>query len=237
MVKKILDPHCLCCQETFLTYFSILSPVDLQSVQNMKVVELYKKGALIFQEGTKPNGIYCINSGNIKIYKHGSDGREHITRLAFSGEFVGLKALLTGNLYSVSAQALEDSVICFISKNDFFELTIRYTEFTKAIVSVLSKQLVDAEEKMVSLAQKPVKERLADSLLFLYQQFSSHQKDRISAYLNLTRQDLANIVGTSPETVIRLLTDWKESNIIAIKGRKIFILDELKLRKIACHLS
>lgn len=237
MVKKTKDPNCLCCRETFNSYFSFLTPEDLQTIQDQKEVQCYKKGTKIFLEGSKPHGIFCVNTGHIKIFKNGSDGREHITRLAFSGEFIGMKALLTGTAYSVSAQALEDSLICFIHKNDFFELTIKYPDFTKGVISFLSRQLVNAEEKMISLAHKPVRERLADTLLFLYQQFSSHHPDQESAYLNLTRQDLANIVGTAPETVIRLLAEWKEAGILSIKGRKIFILNKEKLKKIACICS
>lgn len=233
MPKKIKDPHCHCCLEAFSSFFFTLSSEDLHLIQVHKEVRQYKKGTKVFLEGNKPHGLYCIHSGHVKIFKNGSDGREHITRIAFPGEFIGLKALLRGLPYSVSAQPMEDSTICFISKSDFFELTIKYPDFTKAIIACLSKQLVDAEAKMISLAHKPVKERLADTLLFLYQQFSSKQNGHEFAYLNLTRQDLANIVGTAQETVIRLLADWKEHNILAIKGRKIFILNEPELKKIS----
>ncbi|MBL7137467.1 MAG: Crp/Fnr family transcriptional regulator [Bacteroidales bacterium] len=187
-------------------------------------------------EGNKPHGVFCVKSGRIKIFKHGSYGREHITRLAFPGEFIGLKALLTGTPYSVSAQALEDSVLCFIGKNEFFQLTLRYPEFTSALIAFLSKQLVDAEDKMISMAHKPVRERLANTLLYLYQNFLVPSVPPENTYLNLTRQDLANIVGAAPETVIRLLTEWKEKKIVSIKGRKIFIHDEDRLKKIACSI-
>jgi len=237
MVKKIKDTHCLCCQEAFNTFFSLLAPEDLKHIQLLKEVQEYKKGTKIFLEGSKAHGLYCVKSGHIKIYKNGSDGREHITRLAFSGEFIGMKALLTGVPYSVSAQTLEDSVVCYINKKDFFELTIKYPEFNQAVISCLSKQLVDAEAKMIFLAHKPVKERLANTLLYLYQQFTSHQNNGEPAYVNLTRQDLANIVGTAQETVIRLLGNFKDAGILSIKGRKIFILNDEKLKKIAYSIS
>ncbi|NQV02637.1 MAG: Crp/Fnr family transcriptional regulator [Bacteroidia bacterium] len=234
MVKKISEPHCLCCQEVFRSFFSKLSPEDLRIVQLQKVVQQYKKGSKIFFEGNKPHGVFCVKSGHIKIFKHSSHGLEHIIRLAFPGEFIGLKALLTGTTYSVSAQALEDSVLCFIGKTEFFQLTLRYPEFTSALIVYLNKQLVDAEEKMISLARKPVKERLANTLLYLYQNFLIPSVPPEYAYLNLARHDLANFVGAAPETVIRLLAEWKEKKIISVKGRKIFIQDEARLKKIAC---
>jgi CRP-like cAMP-binding protein len=237
MAKKIKDPHCLCCREAYSSYFAALSPEDLNLIQGKKEVLHFKKGTKIFLEGGKANGIFCLRSGHVKIFKNGSDGREQITRISFAGEFIGLKALLTGATYTVSAQAMDDVMICFITKQDFFELTIKYPEFTQALIFSLSKQLVDAELKMVSLAHKPVKERLADALLFLYQQFSVGPNGFEHPYLNLTRLDLANIIGTAQETVIRLLGEWKEEGILAIKGRKIFILNETRLQNIANSIS
>ncbi|MFH1297628.1 MAG: Crp/Fnr family transcriptional regulator [Bacteroidota bacterium] len=233
MVKKIKELHCLCCTEAFRSFFSKLTPEDLHTVQLQKVVRQYKKGFKIFFEGNKPNGVYCVKSGHIKLFKHGSYGREHITRLAFPGEFIGLKALLTGTTYSVSAQALEDSVLCFIGKTEFFQLTLRYPEFSSALIAYLSKQLVDAEEKMISLAHRPVRERLASVLLYLYEHFLLPSVSPENAYLNLARKDLADMVGTAPETVIRLLAEWKEKKIVSIKGRKIFIHNETDLKKIS----
>ncbi|MFH1160470.1 MAG: Crp/Fnr family transcriptional regulator [bacterium] len=237
MVKKPKDPHCICCPEAYNTFFSKLTPGDLQFIQSQKTVQHYKKGTKIFLEGSKPQGIFCVKQGWLKIFKNGSDGREHITRLAFPGEFVGLKALLTGTPYSVSAQTLDDSILCFINKNEFLELPLKYAEFTSALISCLSQQLVEAEAKMILLAHKPVRERLAETLLYLYQ---SHQNRTFSSeevFLNLSRQDLANIIGTAPETVIRLLGELKENRIISLKGRKIFVHHPERLQKIANSLS
>lgn len=237
MVKKGKDPHCPFCLEAFSSFFSILSQEDLNHIQTKKEVRFYRKYSKFFTEGEKPHGIFCLKSGHVKIFKNGSDGREHITRLAFTGEFIGLKALLTGTPYSVSAQTLEDSILCFIPKNEFIKLTEKYPDFTQALIFCLSKQLVDAESRMIFLAHKPVKERLADTLLFLYQQFSSRPNGYEAPFLNLTRQDLANIVGTAQETIIRLMAEWKMKHILAIKGRKVFILDDSRLRNIACGIS
>jgi len=233
MVKKPKDHQCLYCTEAYRTFFSKLGQDELQSVQISKTVQFYKKGTKIFLEGNKPQGIFCIKKGWLKIFKNGSDGREHITRLAFPGEFIGLKALLSGTPYSVSAQTMDDTILCFIPKNEFLELPLKYTEFTSALISSLSRQLVQAEAKMTLLAHKPVRERLAETLLFLYQSHKTQNFFSGEGFLNLSRQDLANIIGTAPETVIRLLGELKNNRIITLKGRKIFIHHAEKLQKIA----
>ena len=233
MARRIIESNCVNCREPFRSFFSKLNREDLATLQQEKVVLQYKKGQKLFFEGHRPQGIFCLKSGHIKIFKYGSQGLENITRLAFPGEFIGMKALLTGTPYSVSAQAIEDSVLCFIGKTEFFQMTLRYPKFTSALVVNLSKQLIDTEEKMISLAHKPVRERLASTLLYLYQNFLLPSTSSEFAYLNLARQDLANIVGAAPETVIRLLAEWKERKIISIKGRKIFIENEDGLKKIA----
>ena len=236
MDKQSIDLNCLDCLEAYNSFFSNLTHENLNTLQLQKIIRQEKKGVKIFLEGSKPHGVFCVKSGKIKIFKHGSFGREHITRLAFPGEFIGLKALLSGTPYSVSAQTLEDSVLCFIRKKEFFQLTLRYPEFTSALIACLSKQLVDVEDKMILMAHKPVRERLATTMLYLYQKFLVPSIPPENIYINLTRQDLANIVGAAPETICRILTEWKEKKSISIKGRKIFIHDTKMLKKIAGSL-
>ena len=226
---------CENCPSGFQKYFINLDKADLQFLNEEKITSSHKKGQLIYEEGQKSPGVYCVREGKIKVYKNSQDGREHIIRVALPGEFLGLKSLLSGNPHSVSAAAIEDSVICFIPKPDFFQLMIRYPGFTQSIVLVLSKLLEEAETRMMSLAFKPVRERLAETLLFLFNSFYPESGRSSKVYLNLTRMDLANIIGTAQETVIRLLSEFKEEKLIAIKGRKIFLLDPKKLATISNH--
>jgi CRP/FNR family transcriptional regulator, polysaccharide utilization system transcription regulator len=228
--KEILCEHC---PSGFQKYFSNLDKADLLYLNEEKITGYFKKGHTIFDEGQNPLGVYCIREGKIKVYRNGQDGREHIARVALPGEFLGLKALLSGNKHSVSSMAIEDSVICFISKTDFFQLMIKYPDFTRSLILILSKLLEEAETRMMSLAYKPVRERLAETLLFLFNSFYPIHNKSNRDYLNLTRMELANIIGTAPETVIRLLSDFKEEKLITIKGRKIFLLDPHRLQTIA----
>jgi CRP/FNR family transcriptional regulator, polysaccharide utilization system transcription regulator len=233
LIKTTQGYPCETCPAGKLTLFASFDKADLQYINNQKIVTFYKKGEDIFHEGNKATGLYCLVEGIVKVYRQGIDGREHIVRFALPGEFVGLKALITGNGHTSSAAAFEDSVVCYIGKYDFFQLMIKYPEFARSLIFSLSQILEEAEKKMTSLAQRPVRERLAETLVFLNRSFNTKVTDPAKAYLNLTRTDLANIIGTAPETVIRLLSEFKDEKLIALKGRKLFVRNPDGLRKIA----
>jgi CRP/FNR family transcriptional regulator, polysaccharide utilization system transcription regulator len=232
-MRRSKEVFCDNCPSGFNKYFNCIEIADLQYLNEQKISTSYKKGQFIFEEGDNSTGVYCLREGKIKIFKNGQDGREHLTRVVLPGELLGLKAFLSGNDHSVSALAMEDSSICFICKSDFFQMMIKYPEFTRSLIGILSKLLDDAETRIISLAYKPVRERLAETLLFLFSSFYPEKKEKSRDYLNLTRMDLANIIGTAQETVIRLLSEFKDEKMIEIKGRKIFLLNPAKLQKIA----
>ena len=204
---------------------------DMLDLSIKKTCYFYRKGQIIFYEGKGALGIYCVHSGKIKVYKLGSEGKEQIIRVALPGSLLGLRSVISGRSHSASATALEDSVCCFISKRKFFQLTIKYPDISQRIMVILSNLLDGAEDKITSLAQKSVRERLAETLLTLEDAFrSDHQTD--GTIINLSREDLANLVGTATETVIRLLSEFKQDKLIEIRGRKIKLLNKRILSKI-----
>lgn len=213
--------------------FNTLSDEDIFSMNEDKISTLYKKAQVVFHEGRVPTGIYCLKSGKIKISKIGIDGKEQIVRLVAPGELLGIRALVSGRQYMATASTLEDSVVCFINKHTFFEITTQYPDISQCILKNLSKLLEEAENRMTSLAQKPVRERVAESLLLLDKIFKSEKCPVEKSTISLTREDLANIVGTATETVIRILSEFKEENLIAIVGRKIVLIDSEGLKRIA----
>jgi CRP-like cAMP-binding protein len=195
---------------------------------------MYKRGQIIFYEGMMPTGIFCLSRGKIKISKRGIDGKEQIVRFVVNGGLLGIRALLGGRKYSASATTLEDSVVCFISKETFFKISDRNPQISECMITLLSRLLEEAENKMTSMAQKPVRERLAESLLLLNNIFHTETGSCLlndDATITLTREDLANIVGTATETTIRLLSDFREKGLIAIEGRDITILNIEGLKK------
>ncbi|MDN5205060.1 Crp/Fnr family transcriptional regulator [Fulvivirgaceae bacterium BMA10] len=189
----------------------------------------YKQGQVVFNESNTPRGLYYIESGKVKIYKYGSDGKEQIIRIAKPGDFLGYRELLTNTRYTVSASILEDAVLAFVPKEDFNNLLREDADFTTFFTQLLSRDLAEAEEKMVALAYKPVRGRLAETLLELDKVFENENKKNL---ISLSREDLANIIGTAKETVIRLLSEFKSEKLININGRTIRVVDPNGLLRI-----
>ncbi|MCD4789550.1 MAG: Crp/Fnr family transcriptional regulator [Bacteroidales bacterium] len=235
-MTEIVDPFCYKCKAREKSCFHMLTKEDLGFLNSKKVTTYYKRGQIIFYAGRIPTGIYCLMSGKIKISKIGVDGKEQIVRFVLPGQLLGIRGLIGGRGYSAFATTLEDSTVCYINKESFLFITQKYPDITKCLLATLSQLLEEAEEKMTSMAQKPVRERLAEALLFLNNIFISDEpSDIIDANSNiiLPREDLANIVGTATETIIRLLSDFRDEKLISIEGRKIILINIEGLNKIA----
>ncbi len=195
-------PECTSCKVFKRSYFSTLENDDLENLKYEKSASFYKTGQIVYQEDSRAMGVYCLNSGKIKLYKADNEGREQIVRFVTSGELFGYSSITGSRYHLVTAEAVEDSTVCFINANLFSELTTRYPEILKTLLNVLGSMLNDAEDRMISLARKPVRERLAETLLNLCRQF--HPDGCMNEnVLNLPREDLANSVGSATETIIR----------------------------------
>lgn len=230
---KVVRPSCPSCLSKSLSFFSDLDKFDLINLSQNKTCNFYKKGHIVFYEGRIPTGVYCLEQGRVKLFRVGLDGKEQIVRLSVPGSLLGIRSLLSNERYTLSAATLEDSVICFINKSFFFHLTNKYPKMNAEIVTYLCDKLKEAEDKIVSIAQRPVRERLAESLLILNRVFKPNGNNEIKHKISLPREDLANIVGTATETVIRLLHDFKEEQLISIDGRSIFLTNIKGLKRIA----
>ncbi len=230
------DFNCKYCDIKKMTCFSYLSEEDVKLLNKTKVSTVYKKGQAIFHEGMVPTGLYCLSQGKIKISRIGVDGKEQIVRIVTEGSLLGVRALLSGRKYTASAITLVDSTGCYISKQVFLQYVKKYPEISNCMIVMLSTLLEEAEGKMTSMAQKPVRERLAESLLILNNVFTTDpvkvESDDEQVPITLSREDLANIVGTATETVIRLISEFREEKLIAVKGRNIILLDIDSLRKL-----
>lgn len=230
------DLDCRKCIVRSSTCFSDLMPDDIGELVEKKISTVYKKGQTIFYEGMMPTGIYCLHSGKIKISKRGNDGKEQIVRFVLEGGLLGIRSLMGGRKYSASATTLEESVVCYIDQKTFFKLTTKYPHISQCVMTLICALLEEAEAKMTSLAQKPVRERLAEGLLILDELFNGEggcKADEEEHALSLSREDLANLVGTATETVIRLLSDFKDEKLIEIEGRKVILMDKEGLKKAA----
>ncbi len=231
MKKKIDTPHCETCGSRDKSVFCGLSNVEVSELDKEKGCNIYDKGQVIFHEGNRVNGIYCINKGKIKIFQLGSEGKEQIIRFAKEGDIIGYRALLSEEPLSASASALEDANVCFIPKHQVIKMIMDNPNFNFKMLKVLSHELGEAAKVITDLAQKPVRERLAETLLALKDTFDLDDKKTIQ--VRLSREELANIVGTATESVIRLLSEFKKDKLIAIEGRNIMLLDVPALTRTA----
>ena len=185
--------------------------------------ELYKKGSSFFHEGSRPNGIFFIHKGKVKIYKHG-DGREQIIKIAKEGEMLGYRAILADEQFPVSAKTLEDCHLCFIPKHIFLEALLGSPAFSQKILKEACRELDMMTGVLTHMAQKTVHERIVHTLLELGEMYGESP-------INLKREDLAGLVGTATETLIRFLSELKESGLVEVQGRKIIIKNKLALKK------
>ena len=229
---KLESPSCAECQARLNNVFCTLSDKQLNELSVEKSCNFYKKGQLVFFEGNRPTGLFCISKGKIKIYQIGIEGKEQIIRLAKDGDIIGYRSLISGEMYSASASVIEDATICFLPRKIFFDLLQTNSELSTRMMKLLSHDLRAAEKRITGLAQKPVRERLAETILML-KEFYGLDKDNLTIKANLSREDIANIVGTATETAIRILSEFRSEKLIELTGKKIQVLNHDMLVKAA----
>ena len=224
-------PQNMDCIDRKDTVFKHLTTDQKERINAEKNCNTYKKGAEIYHEGSRTNGMYCINAGVVKIYKTGIDGREQIIYFARPGDIIGYRSILSGDLACSSAKALQESELCFVPGDLLVDLIRNNGDFALDVLQQSCKELGEANSYITDIAQKTVRERLAEVLIKLKEAFGLDENNELQ--ISLTREELANIVGTATESVIRLLSEFKQDHLIDLKGRKIRILDTKKLEKIS----
>lgn len=232
MKRTLLELHCEDCQARHGSVFSGLCAHKLADLDEIKSSNIYKKGQILFHEGTRPMGIFCINKGKVKVYKLGADGKEQIIQIAKEGDILGYKSMLGEENYPVSTETLEESNICFVPRSNFIEILEKSPDLYQKLLRKVCQEIGVMTENITNLAQKSVRERLALTLVMLHDTYGMDANDNGPVTINLTREDLANIVGTATETLIRLLHDLKEEKLIETEGRKITILNTKALAKV-----
>lgn len=216
------------CAKRFTNVFCKASYDSMETIAKEKECTLYKKGEIIFKEGARPYGVFCVNRGKIKLTKLGDDGREQIIRLVKPGDPLGYRSLLAGDRYNASAIAIEDSGVCFIPKELFLGILNKDASLSLEMMKLLSEDLRKAEIQITHLAQKPVRERVAEALLFIKETYG-FEADGKTIAATFSREEIANIVGTATETAIRLLSEFSKDKIIELAGKKIIIANLNKL--------
>lgn len=202
---------------------------ELEDLSHQRPLSRYKKKEVIYHVGDQPHYVYFLNTGSIKTYKTHDDGKELITNVYKAGDFFGHVSLFEQKTYTDSALVLEESEIFKIPKDDFLSLIYKNRDVAHQFIKLLSNQVEEQEQQLLRLAYDTVRKRTAEALLQLFRK-STPKNKKLS--ILVTRDDLANMVGTATETVIRCLSEFKADEIIEINGREIVLLDKSGLEGI-----
>ncbi|GAB1857124.1 Crp/Fnr family transcriptional regulator [Flavobacteriaceae bacterium MHTCC 0001] len=205
-----------------------LSREELVRISSCKTSRFIKKGDLLFDEGDAINGIYCIRDGICKLTKLSANGKDQTIKMVMKGGLIGQRSLVSDESSNLRATALTDMKVCFIPKHEIlFNLQIN-PKFALSLLKTMAYDLKEADGIIVDMAQKSVKQRLAETLIYISKKFDTNADG--AASLNISREDYANIVGTATESVIRVLSQFKKQGLISTMGKYIKIEDMDGLR-------
>jgi len=224
--------NCENCIENSMFVFDVLSAKEKEILYKNHSCANFKKGEIIYKEGEKPSGLISLASGKAKIFKEGVGGRDQIIRMAKPVGFIGYRALFAGDNYTSSAVALEDCTICIIDKESLFKVLEINSKLGMNIIKFMAIELGISNLRTVTLTQKHIRGRLAESLLFLLETYGT-EEDNVTIKVYLSREDVANLSNMTTSNAIRTLSAFASENVISISGRKIKILDLRMLEKIS----
>ncbi len=217
--------HCQNCTVRSESIFRDVDGQDLSALDELKVCKFYEKGDYLFQEGEDPDGIYCLRSGKVKVSKIGGDGKEQITHLVHAGQTLGHRALFADEQYSGSAVALDKVHVCYIPKKSLEDIARHNPTIVWSVAKLLAIELREAESRMTHLAQDSVRSRLIEALKSLVDTYG-YGRDSMTINAQIKRQDLADIAGSTRETITRNLYTLQTENLILLSGKKITVLNK-----------
>ncbi len=223
-VKDIIDNQ--------KSIFYLLTPDEKEELQHHISLSHYKKNEFVFKEGDTPGGFMILVNGKVKIFKEGVGGREQIIRMTKPLGLIGYRALLGDETHIGSAVTLEESMICTISPDFIFNRALKNPDFSFKIIKKLCKELGFSNSRTVTLTQKHIRGRLAESLILLKEKYG-YENDGTTLRAYMSREDIANLSNMTTSNAIRTLSTFATEKVIAIDGRKIKILDINRLERIS----
>ncbi|CAM1339589.1 Crp/Fnr family transcriptional regulator [Tenacibaculum aestuarii] len=222
------------CEQCIIREFNSLKALtkdELIRITGCKTSKTVKKGEVLFDEGEYINGVFCIKDGVCKVSKMSDNGRDQIIHLIHKGDILGERSLINNEASNLKAIAVNDMEVCFIPKDEIIRDLESNPNFSLDLLRKMANSLKKADDVIVDMAQKTVKQRLAATLLFLEAKFEKN--DNGSIKVNLSREDIANIIGTATESAIRLLSEFKKKKMIDLQGKEIVILDVKALKDLS----
>jgi len=220
------------CIDNPKSVFTVLTPKEKEFLKQNYTCAFYKKGEIIFKEGDKPMGLMILAEGKAKIFKEGVGGREQIVRMAKPVGFIGYRALFAEENHTATAVAIEDCVSCIVDKESVYRVIRSNAELSVSIIQSFASELGFSHARTVTLTQKHIRGRLAESLIFLKNTYG-YEDDGLTIKIYLSREDVANLSNMTTSNAIRTLSTFAQEGVISIEGRKIRILDLHKLERIS----
>jgi CRP-like cAMP-binding protein/CheY-like chemotaxis protein len=199
----------------------------LEELRKDRSTNKYKKKQIIYSEGNHPSRLYYVLSGKIKAYKRNDDGKELITGLYNEGDFLGYMALLENKIYRETTEALDDTELAMIPRSEFEELLGSNPEVMKKFIGILAHNINEKEEQLLNIAYNSLRKKVADTLVILYRKYNTANEELF--HIDLSRENLAAIAGVAKESLIRMLSEFKDENIVSLQGSQIRILDLKRL--------
>ena len=222
------------CENCIIRQFNSLRAMtkdELKRVSDTKITKSFRKGEALFEEGEKLNGVYCVRDGVSKLSKLSANGKDQIVKLATKGEVMGQRSVIVEESANLSAVAVNDMEVCFIPKEVIVNTLQTNPDFTYEVLRHMAHELKEADDVIVNMSQKTVKQRIAEAFLYLKNNYGEDNE----GYLNLTlsREDIANVVGTATESCIRIISEFKKKGYLKSSGKKLGIADEKGLQDLA----
>ena len=214
------------CEQCIIKQFNSLkslSKEELMRVSNCKTSKTVKKGEVIFEEGEALNGVFCVRDGICKLTKLSANGKDQIVKLVVKGELLGYRSLISDESANLKATALNDMELCFIPKSELINDLKKNPDFSFDVLKSMAHDLKEADDVIVNMAQKSVRQRLAEVLVSINESFGTNPDGTLSVILS--REDFASIVGTATESAIRVLSQFKKEGLISTIGKQIKIED------------
>jgi CRP-like cAMP-binding protein len=229
---QFINPYIEFCLEGTSSIFKGLNQKDKEIIAQHHSLYQIKKGDLVFKTGDKHRGLICLALGKVKVFKEGVGGREQILKLVKQQGFIGYRALFSEHSWSVSAEAIEDSVICVFEKSSFVKILKKNADLSLRFIKILSEELAYSNNRTVSLTQKHIRGRIAESLLIMRDTYG-YEDDSTTIRVTLSREDIAGLSNMTTSNAIRTLSNLAAEGNIAIKGKKITILNAKNLEHIS----
>lgn len=235
-MKSKSQLECPDCNARETNVFCRLGANHLGRLSNAKTNRVYQKKQSLYYEGAPAQGIYCLHSGEAKVFKTSSQGKQHILRIAHAGQILGLEDVFCRQDYSTSAEMIGEGAVCFIDRSAVMEIIRINPETAAAVIRELSEEVVASEEERVELAQSTVRERMARLLAVLAESHGAPSRGGVQIQLPLSREEMAEMIGTASETAMRLLKEFRDDHLVQVRGREITILNRARLMQVA-HIT